>query len=123
MQRIFEKFRSGAETLATELNAEVEVVVKYSFKGKPGVSPVLPNERNRPTNTIREVSNRSSEKRHSRKPLRESSTTYVQIRNPGSRSPPSSTETRIKIRVPKSQKSTAQPSSSQTLPVRVNMLQ
>uniref|UniRef100_A0A1I7VX03 Ribosome-associated translation inhibitor RaiA n=1 Tax=Loa loa TaxID=7209 RepID=A0A1I7VX03_LOALO len=47
MQRIFERFRNEAEILATELNAEVEIVVKYSFKGKPEISSIFPNERRR----------------------------------------------------------------------------
>lgn len=47
MQRIFGNFRNGAEILATESNAEVEVVVKYSFKGKPEMSSVPLSERSR----------------------------------------------------------------------------
>ncbi|VBB26183.1 unnamed protein product [Acanthocheilonema viteae] len=117
MQKIFEKFRSGAKILATESNAEVEIVVKYSFKEKPETSSALPNERNWRTGTTRDVSNKSSHKRHSRKPLVKPSATYVQIRNPGSRSPPVSIKTGKKIRVSKSQSSTAQFSSSRILPV------
>lgn len=47
MQRIFESFQNEAEILATELNAEVEIVVKYSFKGRPKMSSVLRNKRSR----------------------------------------------------------------------------
>ncbi|VDK67340.1 unnamed protein product [Litomosoides sigmodontis] len=104
--------------LAVESNAEVEIVVKYSFEGKPEVSSVFPNECSRHANVIHEVPNRGSQRRHSRKPLIESSATYVQIRNPVSQSPPVSTETRKKIRIGKSQRSIAQPSSSQTLSMK-----
>ncbi|EFO23972.1 hypothetical protein LOAG_04514 [Loa loa] len=117
MQRIFERFRNEAEILATELNAEVEIVVKYSFKGKPEISSIFPNERRRWKITTRDVlDNKGSQKQNSQKPLIESSATYVQIRNPGSRPPPLSTENRKKIPEPKSRRSPAEPSSGQTLP-------
>lgn len=44
MQRTFEKFRDEAEILATESNAEVEIIVKYSFKKKPKM-PAFADER------------------------------------------------------------------------------
>lgn len=47
MQRVFERFRNEAELLAMESNTEVEIVVKYSFKGKPETSSVLLNEHSR----------------------------------------------------------------------------
>uniref|UniRef100_A0AAF5PWK5 Uncharacterized protein n=1 Tax=Wuchereria bancrofti TaxID=6293 RepID=A0AAF5PWK5_WUCBA len=110
MQRVFERFRNEAELLATESNTEVEIVVKYSFKGKPETSSVPLNEHNRWKNKTREVPHNES----SQKPLIESSATYVKIRNPGSRPPPLSKESKKKIREPKNQ-SSAQPSSNETL--------
>ncbi|VDN81617.1 unnamed protein product [Brugia pahangi] len=111
MQRVFERFRNEAELLAKESNTEVEIVVKYSFKGKPETSSVLLNEHSRWKNRTQEVPHNKS----SQKPLIKSSATYVKIRNPGSRPPPLSTKSKKKIREPKD-RSPAQSSSNETLP-------
>ncbi|VDO07614.1 unnamed protein product [Brugia timori] len=117
MQRVFERFRNEAELLAMESNTEVEIVVKYSFKGKPETSSVLLNEHSRYGIKTHEVPHNKS----SQKPLIKVWYNYVKIRNPGSRPPPLSTKSKKKIREPKN-RSPAQSSSNETLTVRINAI-
>ncbi|VDN02548.1 unnamed protein product [Thelazia callipaeda] len=121
MQRIFRRLHEDAKRLANESNAEVEVVVKYTFTEKPQTLSASPDENIGQACTAREVSyGRNSPKPSKEELLVESSAPYVQIWNPGTRPPPRSKEGKSNSREVKSQKRTSVTSSRQeTLQVRI----
>uniref|UniRef100_A0A915PJP0 Glucuronosyltransferase n=1 Tax=Setaria digitata TaxID=48799 RepID=A0A915PJP0_9BILA len=113
-KRIFKRFHDEAKMLAKESNADVEIVIKCSFRGRPSTLQ---------TYTAREASNHENSDRHSpKKPLIESSAPYVQIWNPGSRPPPINTKGGKETRQPSNQRISPQIYSSQILPVCINVV-